>query len=87
MKVTECALVERNERLEELWALDESMRSLHQGGAWKSGAVGPSDALRGMAIHRQQLVSDLRAMGAVPWDYHPVKDNCWMAVQRHRVIE
>lgn len=81
----EAQLLKRNEKLEELWCTDEQLREWHATSAWSRGQI-PSSDVSSLTAHRQQIVTDLKSMGAVTWEFRPTKDNSWLAVQRQRIV-
>lgn len=73
-------LLKRNEKLEELWALDNSLRDMHAGD-WRND-VELASTLREMADDREDLAREITQMGAAPWCFNIGRDNAWLVQAR-----
>ena len=77
----EAQLLKRNEKLEELWALDKTLRQYHGNDAWKADTAARV-RMHDWAEHRQNLSDEITQMGAVPWCFNIARDNSWLAGPR-----
>ncbi|SKU88452.1 Uncharacterised protein [Mycobacteroides abscessus subsp. massiliense] len=67
-------LENRNEKLLDLFLLDESIRERHR--------ESDADAVLTLKIQRTRVCRELRNMGAEPWDLDKARDNSWMIRQQ-----
>lgn len=77
----EAQLLKRNEKLEELWEMDEEIRYCRANGTLTRGQQ------RDAMTERQIIAQELKEMGVVPWEWHPDRDNSWLVMLRSGVTE
>lgn len=68
-------LRERNEKLEELWLLDQQLREFTS----KRTVV-----YKETMVERRLLCTELRQLRAAPWTFDPRRDNSWLPSERRR---
>lgn len=82
---TEAQLLKRNEKLEQLWTLDDELRDWHLSGDWKQSDPAEVEKYTLKMTDRHILHGELHGMGCAAWEFDPAKDNSGLAIQRHRV--